>query len=164
VKTFLTFKKQLFYNYLLGSFIAICGVGGVFIFFTLDLSNKEMGFMSLVLFSSLFIMLIIEYLKFRSDLKPISRIFHFDEQSLSNLQIAFKYIHRYPIITFKRIMGPHLLGLSIPASIMCYIFIKVELLTIPFQYILLAIIGAILVAGMHGIIELFLTIKAIQPL
>ncbi|MFD2806770.1 HD-GYP domain-containing protein [Litchfieldia salsa] len=124
----------------------------------------EKGYMAMVLLSSLLIMLPIEYLKFTRDLRPISDIFHNENHSISTIQTVFNYIHRYPIITFKRIMGPHLLGLSIPASIMCYIFIKIELLIIPFQYIFLAMIGAILVAGMHGIIELFLTIKAIQPL
>ncbi|WP_235848422.1 HD-GYP domain-containing protein [Litchfieldia alkalitelluris] len=164
MKTLHTFKKQLLYNYIIGSFIAICGVGGIFIFLTLELTFAELIYMILIIIISLTIMLLVEYIKFQNDLKPIINIYNKTNCDYKEYQEIFYYIHRYPFITFKRVIGPHFLGLSIPAIILSYFLIKIELLSIPYHYILLALIGAILVAGMHAMIELFLTIKAIQPL
>lgn len=164
MEAFLTFRKQLFYNYLFGSSLAVLGVGGVFIFFTLTLSTLEFYYMGIILVSSFILMALIEYRAFSKDIKPILQVFENDEIDQDSLKIAFGILHHFPILTFRRIMGPHLFGLSIPAIILSILFIHYNLLNIPYIYIIFAVIGAILVAGMHAIIEFFLTIKAIQPL
>lgn len=164
MEAFLTFRKQLFYNYLFGSSLAVLGVGGVFIFFTLTLSTLEFYYMGIILVSSFILMALIEYRAFCKDIKPILQVFENNEIDQDSLKIAFGILHQFPILTFRRIMGPHLFGLSIPAIILSIFFIHYNLLNIPYIYIIFAVIGAILVAGMHAIIEFFLTIKAIQPL
>lgn len=164
MEALLTFRKQLFHNYLFGSSLAVLGVGGVFIFFTLTLSITEFYYMGIILLSSFISMALIEYRAFSKDIKPILQVFEHDQMNLESLKIAFGKLHLFPILTFRRIMGPHLFGLSIPAVFLSILFIRYNLLHIPYIYILFAVIGAVLVAGMHAIIEFFLTIKAIQPL
>lgn len=158
------FRKQLLINYLLGSSLAVGVVGGVFIFFTLTLGKYEVLYMILIMSASFVIMITFESLKFNNDIKPIYKLFTRVAPELSLLHQTFAYLHRFPILTFRRIMGPHLLGMSIPAILLTLLSIELHLIKIPYYYILLGLVGAILVAGMHGIIEFFLTIKAIHPL
>jgi HD-GYP domain-containing protein (c-di-GMP phosphodiesterase class II)/Na+-transporting methylmalonyl-CoA/oxaloacetate decarboxylase gamma subunit len=164
VGSFFLFRKQLLYNYILGSTLAVLGVGGVFIFFTLSLSIAEVYYMGCILGISFLVMTFFEYHAFSKDIKPILQVYETDKIELEDLHNAFSKLHYFPILTFKRIMGPHLFGMTIPAVIMATAFIYFNLLSIPYIFITFAVIGAILVAGMHAIIEFFLTIKAIQPL
>ncbi|WLR56997.1 HD domain-containing protein [Mesobacillus subterraneus] len=120
--------------------------------------------MAAILVISFIFMITMEYFAFSKDIKPILKVYEEGCLNLNSLRLAFATLHSFPILTFKRIMVPHLIGLSAPAVILATVFIKMELLKIPYSFVLLAMIGAILVAGMHGIIEFFLTIKAIQPL
>lgn len=73
-------------------------------------------------------------------------------------------IHRLPNLSVLRIMGPHLLGFSIPAAGIAIWMIHTGQLTLPFYYVGIACIGACLVASMHAMIEFFLTMRAIRPL
>jgi putative nucleotidyltransferase with HDIG domain len=164
VNPFLKFRKQLLYNYILGSSLAVLGVGGVFIFFTLTLSKIEFFYMGIILGLSFTLMTLVEYRAFSKDIQAISQVYNKELLELETLLSAFGQLHYFPIMTFRRIMGPHLFGLALPAVFLTILFIKLNLLNIPYVYILFAFIGAILVAGMHGIIEFFLSIKAIQPL
>jgi putative nucleotidyltransferase with HDIG domain len=164
VESFLSFRKQLLYNYIFGSTLAVLGVGGVFIFLTLTLSVIEILYMGIILGTSFLFMSTVEYRAFSRDIHPILQVFKNETIDQAALQIAFDKLHYFPVMTFKRIMGPHLFGLSIPAVSLTMIFIYYNLLSIPYFYIIFAVIGAVLVAGMHAIIEFFLTIKAIQPL
>jgi methyl-accepting chemotaxis protein len=164
VKSFLLFRKQLLYNYIFGSTLAVLGVGGVFIFFTLTLSITEVYYMGVILGISFLVMAFFEYRSFANDIYPILQVYENNKIGLEDVHNAFSKLHYFPILTFKRIMGPHLFGLTIPAVIMATALIYFNLLSIPYIFITFAVIGAILVAGMHAIIEFFLTIKAIQPL
>ncbi|WP_226085033.1 MULTISPECIES: HD-GYP domain-containing protein [Mesobacillus] len=164
MESFMNFRKQLLHNYIFGSSLAVLGVGGIFIFFTLSLSAFEFFVLAAILTISFFSMIIIEYFAFSKDIKPILKVYEEGCLNLNSLHHAFARLHSFPTLTFKRIMGPHLIGLSAPAVILATYFIHLELLSIPYSFVLFAMIGAILVAGMHGIIEFFLTIKAIQPL
>jgi HD-GYP domain-containing protein (c-di-GMP phosphodiesterase class II) len=158
------FRQQLLKNYLIGSSLAVGVVGGVFIFFTLTLTRTEYLYMLGILGTSFIIMMILEFLQFSKDIKPISDVFTKEIHEFAGLQRVFDYLHEFPLVTFKRIMGPHLLGLSIPAMVLTILAIKLQFLNLHYYYILLAMAGATLVAGMHGIIEFFLAIKAVQPL
>ncbi|WP_263399248.1 HD-GYP domain-containing protein [Sutcliffiella deserti] len=157
------FVRQLLLNYLLGSSIAVLGVGGIFIFSTLDLSFAEKNVMVFILLFSILFMITGEYLIFRKHIKKIKHIFHMDDPTYLECQSAFYYVHRFPFLTVRRILGPHLLGLSVPAGTLALISIQLGWLTLPVHYILLAFIGALLIAGMHAFIEYFLTARAIQP-
>lgn len=158
------FIKRILMNYIFGSIVAVVGVGGIFIFSTLSLSSSETFYLLLTLFSSLGIMFIAELNVFRKHTRPILLVFSQDLPSLKEIEKAYIQTHRFPILTIKRIFGPHLFGLTIPAVCITYILIYFGLLSFPYRYILLAIAGAILIAAMHGLIEYFLTTKAIQPI
>lgn len=142
--------------------LAVLGVGGVFIFHTLSLSQKDIIILTAILLFSLIIMFTVEYRQFTKDIQPIKAIFSQSQLSYSTIQEGFETANKFPIFAMKRIFGPHLLGLSIPAILLTNILIYTGDLTIPAYYILLAVIGAILVAGMHALIEFFLTTTAVQ--
>ncbi len=158
------FIKRTLINYCLGSFIAVVGVGGIFIFSTLSLSTSETIYLLVTLFTSIVIMFIAELIVFRRHTHPIQIAFNQDLPSLEDIERAYIQTHRFPILTLRRIFGPHLFGLTIPAVSITFVLIYFGLISFPYRYILLAIAGAILVAAMHGLIEFFLTTKAIQPI
>ncbi|MDF0725388.1 HD domain-containing protein [Cytobacillus sp. S13-E01] len=162
MSTYRTFVKQSILNYLIGSVVAVVGVGGMFIFSTLQITKTELIYLTFILFSSLIIMCVAELLMFKKHLKPIKQAFSKDYPTLDDIQQAYLQTHRFPILTVKRIFGPHLFGISLPSVIMTILLIEYNLLSFPYRYVLFAIIGAGLIAGMHGLIEFFLTTKAIK--
>ncbi|KPB04222.1 HD domain-containing phosphohydrolase [Bacillus sp. CHD6a] len=161
--TYTRFVKQLVINYILGSSIAVLGVGGILIFSTLNLSHSEINIMISILLTSAFIMVLCELFAFHKQLQPIKFILTKTDQTYADYQKAFLHIQRFPMLTVKRIIGPHLLGLSVPAITFAIICIQTGLLNMPFRYVLLASLGAVLIAGMHAFIEYFLTVRAIRP-
>ncbi|QFT88667.1 Cyclic di-GMP phosphodiesterase response regulator RpfG [Bacillus sp. THAF10] len=158
------FIKRLIINYLIGSSIAVLGVGSVLIFTTLDLSEQETYMMATILIVSAAIMFICELSYFHHQLKPVKKIFSFATPSVEQYHAAFVHLQRFPLLTVKRILGPHLLGLSVPAVLLVLISIKFNFIELPYKYVIFACLGAVLIAGMHAFIEYFLTIKAIQPI
>ncbi|MFE7061416.1 HD-GYP domain-containing protein [Sutcliffiella sp. NPDC057660] len=157
------FVRQLLLNYLIGSSIAVLGVGGILIFSTLDLSFLETHVMFFILFTSALVMGICEYVVFKRHVKVIRKILCASGPTYLDCQHAFIHTHRFPMLTVKRILGPHFLGLSIPAISLVLLCIHLEWLEMPPNYVLYATIGALLIAGMHAFIEYFLTTRAIQP-
>lgn len=162
-QTYTRFVKQLVINYILGSSIAVLGVGGILIFSTLNLSLSEINIMISILLTSAFIMVLCELIAFHKQLQPIKIILTKTDHTYADYQKAFLHIQRFPILTVKRIIGPHLLGLSVPAITLAIICIQTGLLNMPFRYVVLASLGAVLIAGMHAFIEYFLTVRAIRP-
>ncbi|MCA1029829.1 HD domain-containing protein [Bacillus timonensis] len=158
------FVKRLIRNYLIGSVIAVVGVGGIFMFSTLQIPMIEQTYLAVVLITSLLIMCVIEMTVFIQHLKPIKKVFHTEMPTFENIKTAYNQTHQFPLLTVKRILGPHLLGISVPAISMTSALIYYEYISLTNRYILYAIIGAILVATMHALIEFFLTSKAIQPI
>ncbi|MCA1319058.1 HD domain-containing protein [Bacillus tianshenii] len=157
------FVRHLLLNYLIGSSIAVLGVGGILIFSTLDLSFIEIRVMFFILFTSAMVMGICEYIVFRKHTKIIRNILCSKYPTYIECKLAFIHTHRFPLLTVKRIIGPHFLGLSIPAITLALICIRLEWLDMPRDYVVYASIGALLIAGMHAFIEYFLTTRAIQP-
>lgn len=151
------------YNYLIGSFVAVFGVGSVLIFSTLDLTGVEVVLLLCILIFSVAIMLLVEIISYKKHIAPIRLVFLNDKPSLDELKRAFTQTAKFPSLTLRRIMLPHLFGLSIPASVTTMIFIYSDLITFPYYYVLYAWFGAILIAAMHGLIEFFLTLRIIQP-
>ena len=158
------FVKQLVINYVFGSAIAVIGIGGVMIFTTLDLTFVEINIMAFILFISFSIMSIAELIMFKKHLQPIKSVFTSELLSYSELKEKFLYTHKFPILTVKRILGPHFLGITLPAVFLAVLFIYIGWLEMPYRYVLLATTGAMLIAGMHALIEFFLTSKAIQSI
>ncbi|WP_096154832.1 MULTISPECIES: HD-GYP domain-containing protein [Bacillus] len=160
--TYNRFVKQLIFNYIFGSSIAVIGIGGVMIFTTLDLSFIEINIMAFILVISFSVMCIAELIMFKKHLQPIKSVFTSELPSYSELKEKFIYTHQFPTLTVKRILGPHFLGITLPAIILAVLFIHIGWLEMPYRYVLLATTGAMLIAGMHAFIEFFLTTKAIQ--
>ncbi|WP_335872573.1 HD-GYP domain-containing protein [Bacillus sp. 2205SS5-2] len=158
------FVNKLIINYVFGSSIAVLGVGSVFTFFTLTLQKQDVFYLIIVLFSSLLCMFIAEFLVFNHHLKDIKIAFKEEKISLEQLEKGFLAAHHFPIKTLKRIMGPHLFGLSLPAVTLTTLFIHFELLALPYRYVVFACGGALLIGGMHALIEFYLTIHAVQTI
>jgi hypothetical protein len=158
------FLRDLLRNYVMGSGIAVIVVGGVIISTTLSITNAELFRLFFILVSSLCVMMLSEYLMFRRHIKPIREIMGQKEPSLAAIRVAYLQTHRFPALSVIRIMGPHFLGLSIPAVTMASLGIAWGWLTLPAFYIGLAGIGAVLIASMHALLEFFTTAKAIRPM
>jgi HD-GYP domain-containing protein (c-di-GMP phosphodiesterase class II) len=158
------FKKRIIKNYILGSTAAVLGVGGVFIFTTLRFSMQELYVLVGILIFSILFMFLLEYLFFRKHLAVFQLYFSRKQPSILLAEKAFFQAHHFPVRSVKRILGPHLFGLSVPAICLTWAAIYNEILSLPYYYIFLAALGALLIAGMHAIIEFFLTTKAVQPL
>ncbi|BBI32312.1 HD domain-containing phosphohydrolase [Cohnella abietis] len=158
------FIRDLFLNYILGSTIAVLGVGSLFIFSSLQIPSVEIWRLAGILFSSLLIMVTCELLILYRHLTPIRALFQKEHHTLEELQASYLQVHRFPLLAVKRIFGPHLLGLSVPAMSLAYIFIRLEWISIPYYYMGLAAVGALLVASLHAMIEFFLNVQAIRPM
>ncbi|MFC0189323.1 HD domain-containing phosphohydrolase [Fictibacillus aquaticus] len=159
------FKKKLIRNYLTGSITAVAGVGAVFIFTTLTNAAREPKLAGILIISVL-CMVIVESYFFNRQLKVIREFLSEESPSLKMTEKAYFYALDFPQKTVTRILGPHFLGITIPGAGLTALSIKYSLISaelIPYDYVVLACIGALLVAGMHALIEFFLTGKAVQP-
>ena len=164
MSTLQTFVNQQIRNYLIGSLITVVGVGGMFIFSTLTPTNTETLYLVIILIISLLFMCSVDIHVFHKHLHPIRSVFTKNNPTLEEIRSAYLQAHHFPILTIQRILVPHLLGITIPAVLLTITFIQLDLLHLPYRYIFLASMGALLIAGMHGFIEFFLCLKAVQPL
>lgn len=161
---FSQFQRKMIFSYLLGSFIAVFGVGSVFIFQTIPMKDSESTAMAMVILLSIFIMFSCEFYVYRKHVGPIKNVYRNEGYDSRGLIKAYRQAEIFPLLTVKRIMIPHFLGLAIPASLLTLIFIRFSWLSIPNTYIIYAWCGAFLVAALHSLIEYNLTFKACHPL
>lgn len=131
---------------------------------SLEISIAEYCRLFIVLLLSFTIMVITEISVFLKQIKPIRTVLMDSGSALTLLEEAYLHTHQLPRHAVLRILGPHLLGLALPATLMTLWMIRSGLLGIPYFYLLLAVIGAVLIAGMHALIEFYLTCSAIIPL
>jgi len=159
-----TFQRRMLFNYILGSFIAVFGVGSIFIFHTLTLNTQEIIALLIVMALSVFCMLTCEFIVFQKHIRPIKTIVQKSSPTITELEKGYIRAHRFPILTVKRILLPHLFGLSVPASALAVLLIYFNIVQLPYYYVLLAWGGATLIAVMHALIEFFLTYQTVKPL
>ncbi|MMZ44774.1 Cyclic di-GMP phosphodiesterase response regulator RpfG [compost metagenome] len=158
------FIQHVILNYIIGSFIAVLLVCMIFVFSTLNVAHYELlGLVKIVAFSSV-IMIVCETIVFRMHLRPVHRFFQGNQETLKDVEAVYIRVHHLPNLSVLRIVGPHLLGFSIPAAVIALWMIHTGQLTFPFYYVGIACIGACLVASMHALVEFFLTMRAIKPL
>ncbi|GGM19155.1 hypothetical protein GCM10011351_01250 [Paraliobacillus quinghaiensis] len=164
MQTYRNFVRRIIRNYLIGSITAVLLVGGTFIFTTLEIPDFELSVMLAIIIVSIFIMMVSEFYVLKKDLKKIKYAI-LKSQHLSNQEtkLAYEQAHRFPYLTVRRILLPHLLGFSIPAGAISVVCIYLDILHISYQYVIYAYIGSVLVAIMHGLVEYYLTIEAIKP-
>ncbi|MHA6532366.1 HD domain-containing phosphohydrolase [Paenibacillus sp. BAC0078] len=161
---FAAFLKKQIRNYIFGSAVAVLAVGSLVLLSSLQISKVEYLRLSLVLLISFIIMVITEISIFIRQMRPLRAALNEQKPTLAELEEAYLHTHRLPKIAIQRILGPHLLGLSLPALLMTTWLIWTGLVSFPYFYLLIAVVGAILVACMHALIEFFLTCSAIIPL
>ncbi|WP_416829009.1 HD domain-containing phosphohydrolase [Ectobacillus polymachus] len=157
-------KKQLLVNHIIGSFLAILGVGSVFIFHILHLPQNEIFILLFIMLISLVFMYGLEFIVYKHDIHPIKVALTGINPSLKLLKQAYTTAHRLPVLTVRRIMLPHLLGISIPASALTFYCIHTNKLQFPCYYIGFAWCGVILISTLHALIEFFLTERILHPL
>ncbi|SEF56203.1 HD domain-containing phosphohydrolase [Paenibacillus sp. UNC499MF] len=150
-------------NYLLGSAIAVLGVGSVLIYSTLRATNREMSVMLVILGVSLFVMILAELTVFARQMRPVRAVFLKHSPTLGEIKEAYIRIHHLPVLAVKRIFGPHLFGMVLPAVVLAVAAIRMGMLEISYFDLALAVLGALLVACMHAMIEFFLTAYSIRP-
>ncbi|SFF48307.1 hypothetical protein SAMN04487969_15012 [Paenibacillus algorifonticola] len=66
-------------------------------------------------------------------------------------------VHNFPLLSVKRTIGPHFLGLAIPLGSLTYTGIKLQWIVFPYYYIAIGAACAVLIAAMHAMLEFFLT-------
>ncbi|MDZ5473829.1 HD domain-containing protein [Bacillus sp. 31A1R] len=164
MKIYQQFIRRLVINYLFGSLLAVFGIGGTLIFVTIDLIHNEQNIVLLLMFSSVLCMFFCEGLIFLKHLKPIKAVFKVETPSRIVVEQSIQALLKFPLSTVKRIMIPHYLGLTVPASIGAYVLVHFELLHLPKMYIVYAIVAAFFIAVLHALIEFYLTLQAIKPL
>ncbi|NMH69521.1 HD domain-containing protein [Bacillus sp. RO3] len=160
MNVFQQFQRTMIKNYLLGSFIAVFGVGSVFIFQTLILNENELWTMAGIITLSIAIMFTSEFLVFQKHIHPMKLAYKDSSLSMEILSAAYLQAERFPLLTVKRIMLPHFLGLALPSTLLTVFCIKSGWLSLPYTYIVYAWCGAFLVAILHSLIEFFLTFRA----
>ncbi|WP_035395564.1 HD-GYP domain-containing protein [Exiguobacterium sp. OS-77] len=158
------FERHLLRNYLIGSFVAVFGVGCLFIFETLTFTGTEQLILIGIMFFSVSLMVLLEYLVYSRHVRALRYFFQTDFPSLSSFQNAYRTAHRFPVLTVQRIMGPHFLGLSVPSSLLTALAISQGWLRMPYYLIGLACFGAVLVAILHALIEFFLTYRVTEQM
>lgn len=158
------FVRVLLRNYVIGSLVAVLGVGGVLVFTTLQISRHDALILLGTLVFSLVVMLAIESTVYLRHIRPIRDFFSETEPTLNQIQSAYWQVHRMPSLTVARTAGPHWLGLAIPASAISWFEISHHILSLPMRVVYIAIVASVLVAGMHAMIEYFLTSVSIKTM
>ena len=158
------FQRSLILNYLVGSSLAVLGVGGATVWMTLGVQGRQLAVIGAILLISLAIMAIAEGLLFHSHMKPIRLLFVQKKSDEGSIRSAYLRAHRLPGLAVRRIMGPHMLGFMTPALVMSFICMSEGWLVIPSYYLLVAAAASMLIACLHALIEFFLTAQAVRPL
>lgn len=159
-----SFLNKLVRNYLLGSLLAVMVVSSAIVLTTLDVPPREYKRLVLILVLSLAVMAITEFWVFFKHIRPIRNGLLGNPSDFNVLEKAYVQTHRLPQLAVYRILGPHLLGLSVPAVGLTLWLLHKGQLTFPPMYVAVAVIGAFLVASMHAMIDFFLTTAAVRPL
>lgn len=157
------FLRVLIRNYIIGSMVAVFGVGGLYMFSTLQVTEQDLMVMLCILVISIATMFAGEGLLFLRHIAPIRHVFTHEHPTSEDVERAYLTIHRLPLLTVKRTLGPHLFGFSVPGLLLAVIAIENEWLSLPLRFVWLAAIGCVLVALMHALIEFYLTTEAIRP-
>ncbi|WMT41544.1 hypothetical protein RE628_03115 [Paenibacillus sp. D2_2] len=158
-----TFVSRLLIMYALSTGLAIATVGGLMIFMPFSLDRQEHHIIIGILVISICIMLILEWLVFKLQLKPIRMAFLEGVESYQSYQSVYFRTHRFPEFAAKRILGPHLFGLMLPMVALTLLFIHMGRLSIPYYYIVLVFFTGVLIVCMLTLIEFYLTYYFIRP-
>ncbi|GMA57684.1 HAMP domain-containing protein [Alicyclobacillus sacchari] len=159
-KDYLQLIRQLIGNYLLGSLIAVMGVGGSLIFSTVRMTRHDTQTITQILILSLLLTVTVDTLVFHRHMRPIRAALTTPNPSLAQFERAYKQTLRLPVLAVARVMGPHWLSFMLPGLALSIWDIRRGILTLPMTYVALAALGTLLVASMHAVTEFFLTSRS----
>lgn len=157
------FYSRLLLNYIAGSLAAVISIASLIIFAFKEIPRNEYAWMLAVMFVSIAAMLGLEWAVFSRQIRPIRQAFHEPVGTFTDMQSIYLKTHHLPALTVKRIIGPHLFGLAVPAASLSLWLVSAGELSIPPYYVLLALLGGAFLAGMHALIEFYLTSHFIRP-
>ncbi|PWK16029.1 HD-GYP domain-containing protein [Tumebacillus permanentifrigoris] len=157
------FLRILIRNYIIGSTVAVFGIGGLYMFSTLHLQREDMLAMVVILLIAVTTMFTAEAIMFKRYFDPIRQVFLRQARTAQDIERAYLVVHRLPLLTVKRTLGPHLIGFSVPGMSMALLAISNGWLHLPNRFVWLALVGCLLVSLMHAMIEFYLTTEAIRP-
>lgn len=83
------FERQLLKNYLIGSFVAVFGVGCLFIFETLTFDVRERVVLLTIMTISVITMFSFEYTVYKKHMRPLYQVFQNAFPSQEQLTAAF---------------------------------------------------------------------------
>ncbi|WP_371068454.1 HD-GYP domain-containing protein [Sediminibacillus sp. JSM 1682029] len=148
---------KLMLNYLIGSLVAVFGFCGIFMLHPLQFSVQETAVFLGIVVVSFLLMLFIEFSAYSKHIAPIKKAMRQKRPTLMGLEAAYQRAHRFPLLSFQRIILPHFVGITAPSAILTMLAITMGWLSIPYYYTVIACFAALLIAFMHGMIEYFLT-------
>ncbi|WP_053219901.1 HD-GYP domain-containing protein [Virgibacillus senegalensis] len=148
---------KLTINHLIGSIIAVLSFCSIFMLPPLQFSFQEALIFLGIVAISFTLMLTMEYSVYSKHISPIKKVLKAAFPSLTELEAAYQCAQRFPLLSFQRIMVPHFAGITAPASVLTILAIQLGGLDIPYYFIAIACVAALLIAFMHGMIEYFLT-------
>lgn len=151
-------------NYFIGSFCAVFILGSLLIFNTIDLVPSEVFILIGIMCVSSVIMIICEFYLYQIQVAPIREYFSMDIPSIELVNRAYSTAQVYPIKAVYRSFSAHFLGISVPGISLTALCIYMNLLKIPYSFLLLALLGALLITSMHALIEYFLSLNAVKPI
>ncbi|CAI6083996.1 hypothetical protein PAECIP112173_04144 [Paenibacillus sp. JJ-100] len=164
MEVYRAFIFRLLRNYLIGSLTAVFVVGTVVMVSTLQIPNIQYVRLIVIVLISILFMLVAELITLWAQLGPIRQFFAAEHHEKTELNQIYERIHRFPGQTIYRIIGPHMLGFSLPAAGLTLWMISTGWLEIPYGYVTIAGVCAFLIAIMHALIEYYLTVRAIRPM
>jgi len=116
LEAYRSFIFRLIRNYLIGSLAAVFVVGTVVMVSTLQIPNIQFVRLIFIVLISLLFMLVAELITLWVQLGPIRQFFTSEHHERDELNHMYEKIHRFPGQTIYRIMGPHMLGFSLPTA------------------------------------------------
>jgi putative nucleotidyltransferase with HDIG domain len=158
------FVHKLIKNYIIGAVSSVIGLVGVFYFASINFNAKETLYLIFALYISVLIMLAIELRIFTRELSPIRSIFISNEWTLSEIQKAYNQALEFPLLSLKRLLVPHLFGFLVPAVSITFFLIYTQRVNMPYRYLILGIVGALIITGIHALIDFFHTSRATQSI
>ena len=159
-----SFVVRLLRNYVMGSVAALVMIGTVMMVSTLQFPKAQLMHLIVIVAISLLSMTGFEWLALKRQLRPIRRFFAAKRTDRAELNGMYERIHRLPEQAAYRILGPHLFGFALPAAgLTWWMFFKGWIQFSP-EYVAIAAVCALLIAGMHALAEYYLTVLAIRPL
>ncbi|GIO32316.1 MULTISPECIES: HD domain-containing phosphohydrolase [Paenibacillus] len=162
-KVYRSFLGKLLRNYMIGLLLTVLVVGTAIVPTQVDMTPDEYQRLAFILLVSLACMGVAEWIVFARHIRPVRQGLA-PEADLEVLRKAYVRTHRLPLLSVFRILVPHQLSFSIPALALTVWMLHEGLLSFPDFYVLVAAMGALLVAGMHAMLDFFLTTAAIRPL